>query len=96
MGLHTTASFQPAFVLANRAYLISTDKKNYMTYASLSRKWNMSTNIGGFISVNSNKFNWQIGPQVRYQILSSYGKAYSVREHFIDYGIRFGISKITK
>lgn len=96
MQLNAAASFQPSFVLADQAYLLSTDKKNYMTYASLSRKWNMSTNIGAFISANSNKFNWQIGPQVHYQILSTYGKAYSVREHFIDYGIRFGISKIRK
>ena len=96
LQLHAAASFQPSFVLANQAYLLSTDKKNYMTYASLSRKWNMSTNIGAFISVNSNNFNWQIGPQVHYQILSSYGKAYSVREHFIDYGVRFGVSKIRK
>ncbi len=94
--LHASASLQPSFSVANQAYLLSTDKKNYMTYASLSRRWNMSTNIGTFISVNSNKLNWQIGPQVHYQILSSYSKAYSVREHFIDYGIRFGISRIRK
>lgn len=94
--LYAVASFQPSFVLANQAYLLSTDKKNYMTYAPLSRKWNMGTNIGAFISTNSNKLNWQIGPQIHYQILSSYGKAYSVREHFIDYGIRFGVSKLRK
>jgi hypothetical protein len=96
MQLYTTATFQPSLVIANKAYLLSTDKRTYMTYASLSRKWNMGTNIGAFISTNSKKLNWQVGPQVNYQILSSYVKPYPVREHFINYGIRFGISKIKK
>ncbi len=96
MQLNAAASLQPSWVIANQAYLLSTDKLDYLSQASLSRKWNMSTNIGTFLSFNSNKFAWQIGPQVHYQLLSSYTHDYRVKEHFIDYGIRLAISKIAK
>ncbi|MEO6453392.1 MAG: hypothetical protein ABIN97_04935 [Ginsengibacter sp.] len=90
------ASFQPSLVLANQAYILSTDKRNYLTQSTLSRHWNMSTNVGTYISFASNKFKWQIGPQVHYQLLSAYANKYSVREHFIDYGIRVGVSKLIR
>jgi hypothetical protein len=88
------ASFQPSFVASSRAYILSTDKKNYINEPNLSRQWNMGTNIGTFISFNSNKLRWQIGPQVRYQLLSSYVNKYPVKEHLIDYGIRLGVSNL--
>ena len=94
--LNASASLQPLFVVVNKAYLLSTDKKNYITQASLSRKWNMSTNFGTYVSFNSNKFNWQLGPQVYYQLFSSYSSAYPLREHFINYGVRLGVSKLIR
>ena len=94
--LNAAATFQPLFVVVNKAYIPSTDYKNYLTQAALSRRWNMSTNFGTYVSFNSNKLNWQIGPQVHYQLFSSYSNAYRLREHFIDYGVRFGISRIVR
>jgi hypothetical protein len=94
--LNASATLQPLYVVVNKAYILSTDKKNYITQASLSRKWNMSTNFGTYISFNSNKFNWQLGPQVYYQLFSSYSSAYPLREHFINYGIRLGVSKLVR
>jgi hypothetical protein len=94
--LNAFATFQPSFIVANRAYLLSTDKKNYITQSPLSNKFNAGTNFGTFVSFNSNKFSWQIGPQIRYQLFSSYKNAYRVREHFIDYGIRVGVSNLIR
>lgn len=94
--LNAVATLQPSFVVASHAYLLSTDGRNYLTDPELSRKWNMSTNFGTYISFRSNSFNWQIGPQIHYQILSTYSNNYPYREHLIDYGIRFGVSKILK
>ena len=94
--LNVAATFQPLFVITDKAYLLSTDKRNYLTEPSLSRKWNMSTDFGTYISFKSNTFNWQIGPQVHYQILSTYSANFPGKEHLIDYGIRFGISKLSK
>jgi hypothetical protein len=90
------ATFQPSFAISNKAYLLSTDERNYITDPDLLRTWNMSTNFGAFISFKSNSFKWQIGPQVHYQLLSTYTKNYALKEHLLDYGIRFGISKISK
>jgi hypothetical protein len=90
--LNAFGSLQPSFVVANRAYILSTDKKNYITQSSLLRDWNMSSNIGTFVSFKSYKFNWQIGPELHYQLFSSYNNTYQLREHFIDYGVRVGVS----
>mgnify|MGYP000383175017 CR=1 FL=1 len=90
------ADFQPSYIIASKAYLLSTDKRNYLTDPDLLRKWNMNTNFSTYVSFTSNSFNWQIGPQVRYQLLSTYTNQYPVKEHLINYGIRIGINKISK
>ena len=87
------AAFQPSLTLAGNGYLLSTDKRNYLRAPDLFRTWNMNTNLTTYVSFASNSYNWQIGPQVRYQILSSYTNRYPVKEHLINYGIRVGISK---
>jgi hypothetical protein len=37
-----------------------------------------------------------LGPQVRYQVLSSYKDKYPIREYLIDYGFKLGIQKTLK
>jgi len=91
--LGASASFQPTFVIANNAFLLSTDKKNYLTNSDVVRNWNMNTSLSTYISFAANSLNWQIGPQVRYQLLSTYNKRYPITENLINYGIRVGISK---
>lgn len=94
--ISAASTFQPSFVIASKAYLLSTDKRNFISDPSLSRKWNMSTNLGTFISVKASSFTWQIGPQVRYQLLSTFGPNNPAKEHLVDYGVRFGVSKTLK
>ena len=91
--LHAIATFQPSLIIANQSYILSTDKRNYLTDKDLLRGWNMNTNLGTYITFNTNTLNWQIGPQIRYQILSTYISAYPGKEHLLDYGVRFGVSK---
>ena len=90
------ATFQPSLIIANQSYLLSSDKKNYLTAPDLLRNWNMNTSFTTYVSFSSNSFNWQIGPQVRYQLLSTYSKRYQDKEHLVNYGIRVGISKISR
>ncbi|MEO8414398.1 MAG: hypothetical protein ABI472_12100 [Ginsengibacter sp.] len=87
------ADIEPSLVFKSSAYILSSDGNNYVNDPSLLRKWNVSSNFGAFVSFNSSKFKWQIGPNIRYQWLSTYQKVYTVKEHLIDYGIRIGISK---
>lgn len=88
------STFQPSYIIASKAYLLSFDKRNYVTESSLLRTLNMSTNVGTYVSFKSNNFKWQIGPQVFYQLLSTYTHNYPTQEHLINYGIKFGISKL--
>ena len=90
------ANFQPSLVIKSNAYILSSDGNNYINDPDLLRKFNMNSNFGAFITFNSAKFKWQIGPNVRYQWLSTYKKDYPIQEHLIDYGIRIGISPLRR
>ena len=87
------ANVEPSLVFKADAYLLSANGKNYVNVPDLMRKWNFSSNFAPFVSFRSSRFKWNIGPDIRYQWLSTYQKAYTVKEHLIDYGIRVGISK---
>jgi hypothetical protein len=84
-------TIQPTYILGDRAYLISTDFKNYAEVPSLIRKWNVSTSFEVFAGYTTGKIKWKIGPQVRYQLLSSFEKRYPVKEHLIDFGLKVGV-----
>lgn len=93
---NTAADFEPSVVIKSKAYILSSDGNNYVNDPDLLRKFNMSSNFGLFATFSSAKFQWQIGPNIRYQWLSTYKKDYTVKEHLIDYGIRIGISPLRK
>ncbi len=82
---------QPSYILSDRAYLLSTDYKNYAEVPSLTRKWNMSTSFEVFAGISTGKIDWRIGPQVRYQLKSSYVAKYPFKEHLFDFGLKMGI-----
>lgn len=84
-------TIQPTYILGDRAYLISTDYKNYVEIPQLIRRWNVSTSFEAFAGYSTGKINWKIGPQVRYQLLSSFQKKYPVKEHLFDFGLKVGI-----
>lgn len=89
IGISATA--QPTYIIGNRAYLISTDYKNYAEVPSLTRKWNINAGFEAFAGNNTGKLRWRIGPQVRYQAKSSFIDKYPVKEHLFDFGLKMGI-----
>ena len=89
MGIGGT--LQPTYILGERAYLLSTDFKNYAKVPSLTRGWNVSTSFEVFAGYTTGKLKWKVGPQVRYQMLSSFAKKYPVKEHLIDFGLKVGV-----
>ena len=86
------STIQPTYVLGERAYLISSDYKSYSEVPWLTRKWNVATNLETFVGYSTGKLNWQVGPQVRYQLLSSFIDKYPVKENLFDFGLKVGIS----
>ncbi len=86
-------SVQPTFLLSSTSYLLSSDYKNYIQSPDLARTFNVHTNFEAFISYQAAGLKWQVGPQFRSQLLSSYSNQYRVREYLTEYGIKIGVSK---
>lgn len=91
--IDAVSSVDPSIVLKKNAFIISSDGRYYINDASLVRNINLAGHFGSYISFSVNKIKWHIGPDIRYQLLSTYKSYYPSKEHFIDYGIRIGISR---
>jgi len=91
--LSIASSIAPSFAIKSNAFIISADGRNYVNDPSLLRPVNLAGNFGTYVSFRSNKIKWIVGPNIRYQVLSSYKNDYPVKEHLIDYGIKIGISR---
>lgn len=87
------STIEPFMVLGSKAYLLSGDASSYVTDPDIIRKLNVSGNIGSVITFSSNTVKWKIGPNFRYQVLSTYNNIYPVKEHFVNYGLHIGVSK---
>lgn len=85
-------TIQPTYILGDRAYLLSTDYKNYVQVPWLIRRWNANTALETYVSYSTGRMKWQVGPQVRYQLLSSFVDKYPVKENLFDFGLKVGIS----
>ncbi len=91
MGIAGTV--QPTFIVSDRAYLLSSDYKNYAEVPWLIRRTNISTGFETFVNYTSKGgMKWQVGPQVRYQLLSSFQNKYPVKENLFDIGIKIGLT----
>jgi hypothetical protein len=90
-GVATT--IQPTYVLGGRSYMITPDYKTYTQVPDLLRNWNVNTSIETFVGYSTGKLNWQIGPQLRYQLLSSFENEYPVKENLFNYGLKIGITR---
>lgn len=86
------STLQPTYLLGNKAYLISSDYKNYAMFPNLIRHWNLSTSLETYVAYSTGHLKWQVGPQVRYQLLSSYIKKYPVKENLFGFGLKVGVS----
>jgi hypothetical protein len=92
MQFGIAGSIQPTYVLGDRSYMITTDYKRYTQVPWLLRRWNVNTAFETFVLYNTGKTIWQVGPQVRYQLLSSFISNYPVKENLFDFGLKIGVS----
>ncbi|MBL0054710.1 MAG: outer membrane beta-barrel protein [Chitinophagaceae bacterium] len=86
-------SIQPTYVIGGKAYLVSSDYQNYVMESSLLRKWNLNTSVETYINYKMRGFNLQVGPQFRYQVMSTYNKKYTIKENLHNTGLKVGIVK---
>jgi len=87
-----SGTIQPTYVIGDKAYLISSDYRNYAKFPDLMRRWNVSTGFETFIGYSTGKINWQVGPHIRYQYLSSFKSSYPVKENLFAVGFKVAAS----
>ncbi len=85
------ATLQPTYVLRNETYMLSADFKNYVEMPSLNRQWNLNTGFEVFVGHSGKKADFRVGPQVRYQTLSSFTDKYPIKENLFDFGLKLGV-----
>ncbi len=90
---NVASTIQPTYIFDNNSFLISTNLKNYAQEPRLYRNWNVNAGLEAFLSVKTGTVNWVVGPQFRYQVLSSYKDNYPISEHLVDYGLKIGVVK---
>lgn len=88
------ATIQPSYVIGGRVYLLSSDHNNYIAENSLLRRFNLSGGLESFVSYKSGRYTWQVGPQLRYQFMSTYDKKYNQKETLINGGVKVGITRL--
>ena len=86
-------NIQPTYVLGGNAYVLSADEKYYISENTLLRKINLNTSVETFISFKSSKgIVLNVGPQFRYQLLSTYKKSYGYTEKVYNVGVKVGVT----
>jgi hypothetical protein len=85
---------QPSLLLSGNAFLISSDSKNFVEDASLLRKLNLNSNLETFVSFKTpSGVDINVGPQLRYQLFSTYTDKYSYTEKLFNLGLKVGVTK---
>lgn len=93
LGAGVATSIQPTYIFDKDPFIITSDYKSYIDGSKLVRNWNINSNFEAYLSYTTGDFKWQIGPQFRYQLLSTISGSYPIKEHLLDYGIKIGVVK---
>jgi hypothetical protein len=89
------ATIEPSYLLNTNSYILSSDYTNYSKEPSMFRRWNLNAGVEAFLSYQMGPVRWQVGPEFRYQLFSTYlsNNPYPISENLKGYGIKIGITK---
>jgi hypothetical protein len=88
------ATLQPSYVIGGSGYVLSADASHYAVEKSLLRKLNINTAIETFASIKTaNGIYLNVGPQFRYQLLSTYKNTYNFKENLYSLGLKVGVTR---
>jgi len=85
------ASVQPTYTFDKEPFVITSNFKNYADGSQLMRNWNINANLETYLGYNTGKYRWQIGPQIRYQVIPTMANSYPIKEYLVDYGLKIGL-----
>lgn len=87
------ATIQPTYVISGSSFVLSADEKYYISETPLLRKMNLNSAIETYLSFkSSNGVTLSVGPQFRYQLLSTYKNDYNYLEKAYNIGVKVGIA----
>lgn len=87
------ATLQPTYIISGNSYVLSADGRHYISEAPLLRKVNLNTSVETFVSFKASPAVLiSVGPQFRYQLLSTYKSSYNYSEKLYNVGVKVGIS----
>ncbi len=88
------ATVQPSYVFGGNAHLISSDLKSYVSDPTSIRSWNLNLGFETYMNFRLGaSYNLQVGPQVRYQVYSTYRRDVALIEKPYAIGLKFGLTK---
>lgn len=87
------ATVQPSYYFGGKAHLISSDLKSYVSEPSSISSFNLNLGFETYMNFKLGTYNLQIGPQVRYQVNSTYKKDVALIEKPYAIGLKFGLTK---
>ena len=87
------ATVQPSYVFGGNAHIISSDLKSYVSEPSSIRSWNINLGFETYMNFKLGTYSLQVGPQVRFQVNSTYNKNVALIEKPYAIGLKFGITK---
>lgn len=88
------ATIQPSYLFVNNDHSVFTELNNKVYQQSMMREWNVNSSIETFINYDlKNDIELNVGPQIRYQFLSTYKDAFQQSERLYQFGLKIGISK---
>jgi hypothetical protein len=88
------ATVQPSYLLNTDSYMLTADYHDYDRSPSKFRRWNVSGGAEAFLTYRTGNIRWQVGPEFRYQLFSSYISQYPITENLKGYGLKIGITKM--
>ena len=88
------ATVQPSYLLGATSYMLSDDLTKVAKDPAKYRKWNISGGVEAFLSYRVGNIRWQIGPEFRYQFLSTYTSQSFIGENLKTYGLKIGLTKM--
>jgi hypothetical protein len=89
-------SLQPTYTFDKQPLIITSNYKNYADGSPYVRNWNVNTNLETYVGYTTGGYRWQVGPQIRYQLLPSLADKYPNKEYLVNYGLKIGVVKHLK
>ena len=94
LGWYAGTTIQPGVLVGGNAFGISSDNQYFINENSLLRRTNVNASAETFLSYRTGKqISITAGPEVRYQLLSTYKSSYNYSEKLYNFGVKVGLVK---